>query len=105
MPQNDIDKILEELKMRKAKAQSAKPVDVPQPVKETPIADKPVETVKKDVRISEKDKETLSRFINKSSEPEPEDHIQLVTVPDQNQYTSKKSDARKPLQPLGKSME
>ncbi len=95
MPQNDIDKILEELKKRKARSQpaaSVKPAVVPQPVEETPKADKPAQTVKKDVRISDKDKETLSRFINNSSEPEPEDQLQLVTVPDHNGYTSKKSE-------------
>ena len=89
MPQNDIDKILEELKARKERTKGTQTAT---PKAEQPQAETAAVEPARDVQISEKDKATLSRFINKSSEPEPEDHIQLVTVPDQNQYTSKKSE-------------
>ena len=93
MPQNDIDKILEELKQRReksqpvqtAKAESEKPlaVEAPQPEAEKPAPES---------KISDKDKATLSRFINKTEEPAPQPVPQLDTKYDDSQYISKKSE-------------
>ena len=91
MPQNDIDKILEELKQRREKSQAMPVVKadapVPAPPVETTPQPAPEQTVP-DNHISEKDKATLSRFINKADEPVAE----LNNKYSDDQFISKKSE-------------
>ncbi|MBR5805834.1 MAG: hypothetical protein IKY30_03560 [Oscillospiraceae bacterium] len=100
MPQSDIDKILADIKKRKeqsqasqsAPQQSAVAVAVQQPDTQTESA------AVKNSRISEKDKEKLSRFINsspaqKADAPVPAaEEIELDTQFATTDYVSKKSE-------------
>ena len=103
MPQNDIDKILEEIKKRKEQSQSAQtvtteqkttePVAVESAPQEEP-APQPHEkaTPQPESRISEKDKATLSRFINKAPEHVTQTSVELDTDFGSGEFISKKSE-------------
>ena len=92
LPQNDIDKILEELKARRQRSKTVSDT-APQPVsKPEPDVEKQAEETVKEVQISEKDKATLSRFINntdKDSAPVSSDSGQLDTQFEKDGYVSK----------------
>ena len=98
MPQNDIDKILEDIKKRRERAQAsqtAKPAVEPEkPAAPVITEEKPVSAPVIETRISEKDKATLSRFINNTPEPHPESFAsaELDTQFENTDYVSKKSE-------------
>ena len=98
MPQNDIDKILEDIKKRRERAQAsqtAKPAVEPEkPAAPVITEEKPVSAPVIETRISEKDKATLSRFINNTPEPQPESFAsaELDTQFENTDYVSKKSE-------------
>ncbi len=98
MPQSDIDKILADIKKRKEQSQVSQPVTQQTAVA---VADRQPETETvpvKNNRISEKDKEKLSRFINSSPAPKtsetlrPAEEIELDTQFATTDYVSKKSE-------------
>ncbi len=95
MPQNDIDKILEELKQRKRKSQAVStpmPQQPPQPAEKPEVQQEAAKPEIKEVSISQKDKDTLSRFINSSHPNEADSEIHLETEFDNQEYVSKKSE-------------
>ncbi|MBQ6851283.1 MAG: hypothetical protein IJN77_09620 [Oscillospiraceae bacterium] len=98
MPQSDIDKILADIKKRKEQSQASQPVTQQTAVA---VADRQPETETapvKNNRISEKDKEKLSQFINSSPAPKtsetlrPAEEIELDTQFATTDYVSKKSE-------------
>ena len=93
MPQSDIDKILAELKQRKAQSQTAPAVKETAPV-QAPVQEKqeekPVTPPVPENRMSEKDRNTLSRFINSSAEEETD--TELDAQFENTEYVSKKSE-------------
>lgn len=98
MPQNDIDKILADIKKRKEQSQAARaakdtaqPQQAPVVVKvETQTEEKTESVPQPESRISEKDRNTLSRFINSSDEDEKD--VELDARFENTEYVSKKSE-------------
>ena len=93
MPQTDIDKILAEIKQRKE--QSGNTAAKPAPVKKTePPVQQPQQEEKQtpaaENRMSEKDKNTLSRFINSGNDEEKETGLDASF--ENTDYVSKKSE-------------
>lgn len=97
MPQSDIDKILEEIKLRRQQTQTvptATAVIEPEnkPADETPRQNIPAP--QKQSRISEKDKATLSRFINNTEQPEKKQAEPVQPQPKQQSFVSEELDAQ-----------
>ena len=97
MPQSDIDKILEEIKLRRQQTQTvptATAVIEPEnkPADETPRQNIPAP--QKQSRISEKDKATLSRFINSTEQPEKKQAEPVQPQPKQQSFVSEELDAQ-----------
>lgn len=94
MPQSDIDKILAEVRKRKEQSQNTQAAEKAAPVQQAAAVKKaeqqPAIPTEPENRMSEKDKNTLSRFINSSAKEEKDDELDARF--EDTEYVSKKSE-------------
>ena len=94
MPQSDIDKILAEVRKRKEQSQNTPAAEKAAPVQQAVAVKKteqqPAILPEPENRMSEKDKNTLSRFINSSAKDEKDDELDARF--EDTEYVSKKSE-------------
>ena len=97
MPQSDIDKILEEIKLRRQQTQTVPTATAVIEPENKPADQSPRQNIpapQKQSRISEKDKATLSRFINNTEQPEKKQAEPVQPQPKQQSFVSEELDAQ-----------